>query len=133
MPAVSEAWPLLAALVLGIAVAAVYVYRSGRQVPGNVAARLYLWQRLQAAGLAARVPPACVNELADREVGRGIGVPLADRLDALAIVIGRFAEGGDLGTPLRSVSEILRRHGVGPALAPVVSQVRPSDSPAIGN
>ena len=131
--AVSEAWPLLAALLLGIVVAAVHLYRSGRKVPGNVAARLYLWQRLQAAGLTGRIPPACVNELADRELGRAVAVPLIDRLDALAVVIGRFAEGRDPGPPLRSVTDILRRHGVGSEPAPVAAPGRPADGPGDGH
>lgn len=105
---------LFIALVAGAVIAGAVVYRSGRSVPGHVAARLYLWQRVKGAGLDGAVSAACVNELADREIARATAAPLTERLDALAIVIGRYAEGGDLGPALKSLKEILERHGVRP-------------------
>jgi hypothetical protein len=105
---------LFMALVAGAVIAGTVVYRSGRTVPGHVAARLYLWQRVKGAGLDGAVSAACVNELADRELARAVAAPLTERLDALAIVIGRYAQGHDLGPALRALSEILERHGVRP-------------------
>lgn len=103
-------YALLAALIAGVAIAAAIVYRSGRPVPNNVAARLYLWQRIKAAGLDASVPPACVNELADRELARHSAAPLTDRLDALCTVVGRYVGGASLEPSLAAVAEILGRH-----------------------
>ena len=105
---------LVVALVAGACIAAAVVYRSGRPVPGNVAARLYLWQRLKSAGLDARVSPACVNELADRELARTTTAPLTDRLDALAIVVARYLGQATLAPALSPVTDILKRHGVVP-------------------
>jgi hypothetical protein len=98
--------------VAGVAVAAAFVYRSGREVPSQLAARLYLWQRLKALGLAERVPAACVNELADRELARRSSAALTERLDALGDLVARHAAGAPLAPPLAAVAEILNRHGV---------------------
>ena len=113
---------LVVALVAGACIAAAVVYRSGRTVPAIVAARLYLWQRLKSAGLDSRVPPACVNELADRELARTTAAPLTDRLDALAIVVGQYLRQGTLVPALGAVKDILKRHGVTPDASTVTAE-----------
>ncbi len=118
---------LVVALVAGACIAAAVVYRSGRPVPANVAARLYLWQRLKSAGLDSRVPPACVNELADRELARTTQAPLTDRLDAIAIVVGRYLGRGSLAPALAAVTDILKRHGVAPEPSAPLTEPQPGN------
>ncbi len=53
------------AMVLLIGLTVVALYFAGARVPLATTARLCLWEKLRAAGLAGYVDPACVNEIAD--------------------------------------------------------------------
>lgn len=123
---------LAGALLLAIALVVVALYHSGARVPLHTTARLCLWEKLRVAGLAQKVAPACVNDIADflsaglslvAQRGEGEGAlargELLARLDRAVHVVDAYLHGRDLppDDDARPVTLLLAKHGIGAGAA----------------
>ena len=118
---------LFAVALFVIALVVVGFYHAGANVPLSTTARLCLWEKVKAAGLAERVPASCVNEVADHcsaalgRIARRGGSEavrartlLLPRLDGAVRVIALHLAGAEVGAEPDAavIVAILLKHGL---------------------